>query len=139
MVMDKKLRQHEQYIKTEIDNFERELKNSRSAEASTVIRQRIHGLHRYHQNTVRDLQHERLVHLLVTFFFAGLLLLSAAAQIGVALLAFNDSYQLSILLLAVNLILIITELFYIAHYYKLENGVQRLYQYSKKLYDLSAR
>lgn len=36
----------------------------------------------YHRTRVQEFQHERLIHLLVTFFFAGLFLASLAAFFG---------------------------------------------------------
>ena len=65
--------------------------------------------------------HERLIHLLVTLFFA----LITIVFTGLCLCF--DSY----LLYVITIILYIMLLFYIVHYYRLENGVQYLY----KLYD----
>ena len=65
--------------------------------------------------------HERLIHLLVTLFFA----LITIVFTGFCL--YFDSY----LLYVITIILYIMLLFYIVHYYRLENGVQCLY----KLYD----
>ncbi len=64
-------------------------------------------------------QHERLIHLIVTFFtgIASILFL-----LGALLL---DSLPL-LLLFALTLCLFIP---YIFHYYTLENGVQKLYNY----------
>ena len=58
----------------------------------------------FHARRIAEFQHERLVHLLVTMFFACLLFA------------------------AVGLFLFVLELFYIRHYYYLENGTQRLYR-----------
>lgn len=83
-------------------------------------------LFKYHQARVRDFQHERLIHLLVTFFFSMLLIGSAVAWLLVPL---NDLFWplalLSVLLLGLVLA-------YIRHYYQLENGVQSLYDISIK-------
>lgn len=64
-------------------------------------------------------QHERLVHLIVTLSFAILFFLS------VYMLKYHFAF------IFVNVILLICLIFYIIHYYYLENGVQCLY----KLYD----
>lgn len=64
-------------------------------------------------------QHERLVHLIVTVMFAVLLFICIFSGI----LCTNGYYFLILLLLLVLLIP------YIRHYYILENGVQKLYQY----------
>ena len=71
----------------------------------------------YHRTRVQEFQHERLIHLLVTFFFAGLFLASLAAGLA-----------MNCLLGRLALILFVLELAYIRHYYQLENGVQRLYE-----------
>jgi fatty acid desaturase len=63
-------------------------------------------------------QNERLIHLIVTATFAILEVLAAA----VTVLAFSPA---ALLLCAAVLILLIP---YIAHYYLLENEVQRLYE-----------
>lgn len=65
--------------------------------------------------------HERLVHLLVTLFFALI-------SIVFTVLCFN---YFNCFMYTITLILYIMVLFYIVHYYRLENGVQYLY----KLYD----
>lgn len=64
-------------------------------------------------------QHERLVHLIVTVTFAVLTMLSI---LGCLLIPQVPVFILTVLLLA----LLIP---YIRHYYILENGVQKLYQY----------
>lgn len=67
------------------------------------------------------MQHERLIHFLVTILFALLMFMS--------LIAYFIS-QITGMLAAAALMLILL-VPYIAHYYFLENGVQRLY----KIYD----
>ncbi len=62
-------------------------------------------------------QHERLIHLLVTFLFAVL----AVCMIVVMLVSVSIQ---SLILLAMFLVLLVP---YIIHYYVLENGVQTLY------------
>lgn len=70
-------------------------------------------------NKIHFFQHERLIHLLVTLFFAFLTL------------SFMVLGMLSYLFLIPFGILIVFLIFYIFHYFYLENGVQYLY----KLYD----
>lgn len=67
--------------------------------------------------------HERLIHLIVTITFA--LLTFAALYISLVYESLGNY-----LLLALLLVLLIP---YIRHYYILENGVQKLYQYYDKL------
>jgi len=68
-------------------------------------------------------QHERLIHLIVTFIFSVCAVLSL---LGFVLLENISVGFLFILILA----LLIP---YIVHYYHLENGVQKLYTYYDKL------
>lgn len=63
--------------------------------------------------------HERLVHLLVTLFFGLFTLLSAA-------LCLVRCSPAALALSAAFLVLLIP---YVIHYYRLENGVQRLYTF----------
>lgn len=65
-------------------------------------------------------QHERLIHLLVTLFYALIFLIFMALGC------------LHYIFLVIAFILLIFLLFYIVHYFNLENGVQYLYkQYDK--------
>ncbi len=63
------------------------------------------------------MQHERLVHLLVTILFALLMFMS--------LIAFFVSENVGMLAAAVLMLALLIP--YVAHYYFLENGVQKLY------------
>lgn len=76
------------------------------------------GLRRYHKSQIEFLQHERWVHLLVTLFFGLFFLMS--------ILTAAVSERLEILPVALLFLILLVP--YIAHYYKLENGVQRLYE-----------
>ena len=68
--------------------------------------------------------HERLIHLIVTVIFAVCTLLSAFAFL----------YFSTIGLLLLTLLLLVLLVPYIAHYYRLENGVQKMYrQYDEML------
>ena len=71
----------------------------------------------YHETWIGFMQHERLIHLMVTIAFGVVLMIA----FGVSMI--SDSFYLLIL----DGILIILLGFYIAHYYQLENGVQRWY------------
>ena len=66
----------------------------------------------YHRTRVQEFQHERLIHLLVTFFFAGLFLASLAAFLATAAMGLAMNYLLGLL----ALILFVLELAYIRHY-----------------------
>lgn len=81
----------------------------------------------YHTTRLRDFQHERLIHLLVTFFFAFLFLGSLIA------LFVPPPPQTFWPLALLTSILFVLELAYIRHYYLLENSVQSLYLATKQL------
>lgn len=78
-----------------------------------------------HLTRISFIKHERHIHLLVTFFFAILTILS---YIGI--------YYISIYFFILTLILIIILLFYIKHYYFLENKLQYMYQQYERLIKL---
>lgn len=111
--MDKSIIEHQKYIESKLTeklgNSERE------------------GLRRCHEQRVRDFQHERLVHLIVTLFFAVLLIVAL-----VAFLAISGSLLQTLFGILV-IILLPLEITYVWHYYKLENGVQGLYQITDKI------
>ena len=73
-----------------------------------------------HLTKISFFQHERLIHLLVTLFYALLLIIFMALG------------TLSFMFYFISLIISIFLIFYIIHYFRLENGVQYLY----KQYDL---
>ena len=65
-------------------------------------------------------QHERLIHLIVTLFYAAIFLLFVVLTF------------INYLFVSIVIILLIFLIFYILHYFHLENGVQYLYkQYDK--------
>jgi hypothetical protein len=97
-----------------------------TADAANAARhEQLRALLAYHLAQTQAFQHERLIHLLVTFFFALLLI---GAIIGAFLW---PVWQL----LAVTLILAVTEILYLRHYYALENNTQKLYTLTQRLHD----
>jgi membrane-bound metal-dependent hydrolase YbcI (DUF457 family) len=107
--MDRYLRRHETYIRQCL-----EVDDPGTDWASLLA---------FHRTQLAFLQHERLIHLLITLFFA-LFVLAA-----ITLLVFLPS--LGAALLAGLLLALLGG--YLVHYYKLENGVQRLYRLDWKL------
>lgn len=81
-------------------------------------------LYEYGKIQVKWISHERIVHLMVTMFFALMLFLSYAC----AIIFFNAITVFLFIMLAM------VEMFYIVHYYRLENGVQRLYVLLNQIY-----
>jgi len=76
-----------------------------------------------HRVIIGFMQHERLVHLLVTLAFGLAFLI---------MMGFSLIYQSSELRM-VDLLLFVLLVPYIWHYFKLENGVQKLYFLDKKI------
>lgn len=68
---------------------------------------------------IQFFQHERLIHLIVTVTFAVLTMLSVLASLMLT--------QIGLLILTMLLVVLLVP--YIRHYYILENGVQKLYEY----------
>lgn len=77
----------------------------------------------YHHRQILYVQHERLIHLIITLFFALIFL-------GSVICTF--CYD-SLLLPLLDLILLILVAFYIRHYYRLENCLERWYKLYTKL------
>lgn len=108
MAIIKDIKKHEDFIKTELAGKEgQELKD----------------LLLFHQNQVRNFQHERLVHLLVTLFFG----LANLLALGMTLL-----YPAAEMLL-LDAIFLVMLLFYIKYYFSLENSIQRLYRLGQEI------
>ena len=99
-----------EYLKAYIAKAEeRLLKCNNTDEAEKLLNE--------HKDKINFMQHERIVHFLVTMMFALIL----AIFIGVELI--TESLLLSILII----IIIVLLAFYIKHYYFLENTVQYMY------------
>ena len=78
-----------------------------------------------HLQEIQFLQHERLIHLLVTIAFAGLVVFAVAMTLVWPYWGW----------LAMVIVILTTELFYLRHYYVLENTVQRWYNLYNQLID----
>lgn len=98
------LKSHETYIRKLLDEDRKETDWKHVA--------------RYYRHKVRDFQHERLIHLLVMITTAIAALLSFFFTL---LLERPELFMLAIVLLVLSFA-------YVLHYFKLENGVQRLYR-----------
>ena len=115
--MDKKLRDYIKYIKRESAHPTAELID-------------------YHKTMTQQFQHERFIHLIVTFFFALFMIMFFMLFLALAL--FLPAGTASTIIVActglVALIFLVTTLFYVRHYYLLENGTQELEEITRKLY-----
>ena len=81
------------------------------------------ALSEYNLMQIGFFQHERLIHLLVTFFFGAVLI--AFAVSGLVLM--------NLWFLVIAVISLILSIFYIRHYFLLENGVQKLYSLEREI------
>ncbi|MBN1779696.1 hypothetical protein JW948_01095 [bacterium] len=84
-----------------------------------------HDLKEAHQTMIRSMQHERMVHLAVTLAF-GLFLL-----ISVAILLLKPSRPVFFLMAVLLLVFI----FYVMHYYFMENTIQQWYRLLNEITD----
>ena len=81
------------------------------------------GLARFHRTQIGYMQHERLIHLLVTLFFGLCTLLV------LLFVVLHPRVPMGVLLLLLLALLVP----YVAHYYKLENGLQRWYHLANEI------
>ena len=77
-----------------------------------------------HLIKIQFFQHERLIHLIVTLFYCLFMLIFMA--LGTVFIGF----------FIVGLALLIFVIFYIIHYFRLENSVQYLYKQYDKMNDI---
>jgi hypothetical protein len=81
------------------------------------------GLARFHRAQIDYMQHERLIHLLVTLFF-GL-----SALLTLLFLVLHPTAMVGVLVFLLLVLLVP----YLVHYYRLENGVQRWYHLANEI------
>lgn len=116
-VMEKKIREYEKFIAREV---KREMSASERAR-----------LTEYHREMMTNFQHERLIHLFVTLFFA---LFAIVAMFVVAWVIGEYGLRVEMIpLYLLALVLVVLTGFYVRHYYFLENHIQGLYKYSRVL------
>jgi cytochrome b subunit of formate dehydrogenase len=77
----------------------------------------------YHDQQIRWMQHERLVHLITMKFICLFFLMS----FGFTMIHFALPYLL------LTVLLLILAVAYILHYYRLENSIQRWYSLSNRI------
>lgn len=103
-----------EYLKKYMAEVEKKLKEQRSPiELEKILAE--------HRDKIAFMQHERIVHFLVTMMFAIVL------TIFICTFLFCEKISLLLLILIILVLLV----FYIKHYYFMENTVQKMY----KVYD----
>lgn len=116
--MDKKLKAYIDYIAKESQHPTAELVN-------------------FHRDQVQQFQHERMIHLIVTLSFASFMIaffiLFFVLNLPGSALTGTWGSLLTGGVGVIALILLVVTLFYIRHYYQLENGTQILEDYTRKL------
>jgi len=117
--MYKRLKEHESYIIKLLDSVDSNDASDSKDKVDWV------ALREFHKAQIEFLQHERLVHLLVTLAISLFFLVSVFFSITIA------RFEL-FLLDALFLALLVP---YLIHYYLLENGVQRLYHLFNRIQD----
>ncbi len=103
-----------EYLTAYMNTVSEHLDNCRTKDELSVILSE-------HMDKIAFMQHERIVHFLVTMMFAVVL---AIFMVGMLL---TDNMMLLVLVTIITVLLA----FYIKHYYFLENTVQKMY----KVYD----
>jgi len=105
------------------------------AEAQELAKKPNKDKREYHLARTRDFQHEREVHLLVTLAFAFYMIIFFVAFLFIAISVPGSGFM-SYCLGIITLALTITEVFYIRHYYQLENGCQKLEEITKSFFSV---
>ena len=115
--MEKKIREYEKFIEKKAGDNLGPIERVKLAE--------------YHKEMMANFQHERLIHLIVTFFFVSVTLILLAvfmcsfANLGIVV-ELIPFYVLTGLMTGLSAA-------YVKHYFFLENHVQKLYKYSQIL------
>jgi len=93
---------------------------------------------KYHQEMLAAFQHERFIHLIVTMFFALFMIIffifTTVLFLSLPSSSWGDIFSLSSAF--ITFVLFAVTLFYVRHYYQLENGVQKLEEITSKLHSL---
>ena len=94
------------------------------ANADNISPEQWNAILQEHLTQIGFFQHERLIHLIVTVLFAILAVISILASLLIQ--------EWAVLLLCLMFFVLLIP--YIRHYYILENGVQKLYEYYDQIY-----
>lgn len=89
----------------------------------------------YHLAMLQHFQHERQIHLYVTLAFAFYMIMFFLAFLFISIFV-NNATILCYCLGFITLALTITEVLYVRHYYKLENGCQKLEEITPKFFEV---
>jgi len=115
--MEDKIREYEKYIKEKTSGKLGPIERVKVAE--------------YHREMVQNFQHERLIHLIIMLFFVTVTLI-LLGMLGFDIATYGFMMEM-LPFYALTAIVVVLSGFYVKHYYFLENHVQALYEYTKKL------
>lgn len=90
------------------------------------------ALSNFNRTEISFFQHERLIHLLITFFFVFMFI----GVVVLELILLNTGESVTFLingLSLINAISLVVLIFYILHYFFLENSVQKLYRLDNEI------
>ena len=125
--MDKEIYRHRDYVRAELKRIDK-------LPAGEIRTLALANLLRYHDNAVRNFQHERQIHLYVTITF-GFICIGSWLGLLAWLIASGGCYNVvTWLLIALATILTILEGAYLGYYYRLENRTQTLYPFDQDIY-----
>ena len=119
------------YIKTYLSYIESFIKNR----LETASDEEIEKVLSEFETKIAYFQHERLIHLIVTMFFALFTLMEFAL-----IFMIRDAWDLiisAVFLMAVILLCVLIG--YVCHYYFLENSVQKMYRLRDKIIEKKAK
>ena len=119
--MENRIRAYEKFIKE--SNIQKLTINEREK------------LAKYHHEMMQNFQKERIVHLIITLFFTLVTIIFLLILIW-TLFTFAPYAELIPFYILVGILVILTG-FYIKHYYFLENHIQKLYDYTAKIYKIN--
>ena len=115
-------------MEKKIKAYEKVLEEKTSGKLGPIERVKVAE---YHKEMVANFQHERLIHLIIMLFFV------AVSLVLIGALAWNICemglmFEMVAFYFLTALVVVLTA-FYIKHYYFLENHIQGLYKYTKKI------
>lgn len=105
-----------EYMKEHIDSIDEYIKDKKHNNIDEIMEN--------HLRKISFFQHERLIHLLVTLFYA------------IITIFFLSLTMISLIFVPIAIIVMIFLILYIYHYFYLENGVQYMYKQYDKLKEL---
>lgn len=118
-------------MEKQVKEYEKFIEKASQGKLSSTEQAKLADLHR---ETITNFQFERLIHLIITLFFVVISFVVLALTAW--LLAVDGFSLMTLPMVIATVIIVILTSFYVRHYYFLENHIQKLYEYTKKLRNL---